>query len=107
MKEKSKLPFTVLMNGGIQKWSGLFDLAKEAGHIIAPKKGWYQLVDMNTGEIEDKSYRARELENNDAFFTKLTAEPSFKEFIEKRFKLTAGATNSVDPIEEDIDSDED
>jgi RecA/RadA recombinase len=106
VKEKSKLPFTVLMNGGIQKWSGLFDLAKEAGHIIAPKKGWYQLVDISTGEIEEKSYRARELENNDEFFSKLTADPLFKAFIEKRFKLMAGSTNSTADVEEDIDLDE-
>lgn len=107
VKEKSKLPFTVLMNGGIQKWSGLFDLAKESGRIINPKKGWYQLVDLGTGEIDEKSYRARDLENNDDFFTGLVASSDFKDFIEKRFKLTAGSLNASSSFEDDEELDED
>ena len=106
VKEKSKLPFTVLMNKGIQKWSGLFDLAMESGHIISAKKGWYQLVDMATGEIEDKSYRSKELENNNELFTKLTKDPTFREFIENRFKLTANGTDITED-DEDIDLDDD
>ena len=43
VKEKSKLPFTVLFDSGIMKWSSLFDLAQESGHIIKPKMGWHQL----------------------------------------------------------------
>lgn len=108
VKEKSKLPFTVLMNGGIQKWSGLFDLAMESGHITSAKKGWYQLVDMSTGEVDEKSYRARELENNDELFGKFLKDPTFKDFIEKRFKLTAASGNDTsDNDDEDLDSDDD
>ena len=107
VKEKSKLPFTVLMNGGIQKWSGLFDLAIESGHIIKPKMGWYQLVDMSTGEISDKSYRAKELEGNDDYFTKLVADQAFKDFIEKKFRLVAALTTDPLDIEDDLDSDDD
>jgi hypothetical protein len=107
VKEKSKLPFTVLMNKGIQKWSGLFDLALESGHITNAKKGWYQIVDMTTGEVEEKSYRSKELENNDEFFKKLSADPTFREFIETRFKLTAKGTDIDDGSDEDIDSDDD
>lgn len=107
VKEKSKLPFTVLMNKGIQKWSGLFDLALESGHVISAKKGWYQLVDMSTGEVEEKSYRAKELENNSELFSKLIKDPTFTEFIENRFKLTAnGAEISEDDEDIDLDDDE-
>ena len=106
VKEKSKLPFTVLMNKGIQKWSGLFDLALESGHITNAKKGWYQLVDMTTGEVEEKSYRSKELENNTELFTKLTKDPTFREFIENRFKLTANGTDITED-DEDIDLDDD
>jgi hypothetical protein len=95
------------MNKGIQKWSGLFDLALESGHITNAKKGWYQIVDMTTGEVEEKSYRSKELENNDEFFKKLSADPTFREFIETRFKLTAKGTDIDDGSDEDIDSDDD
>ena len=42
VKEKSKLKFTVKFNGGIDKWSGLLDLALESGHVLKPSNGWYQ-----------------------------------------------------------------
>jgi len=94
VKEKSKLPFTVLYNKGIQKWSSLFDLALEAGHIIKPKVGWYQLVDIETGEVSDKNYRAKEIETNDEFFTNLINDPSFKKFVESKFKLSGSMTTA-------------
>ena len=110
VKEKSKLPFTVMMNSGIRKWSGLFDLALESGHITSTKKGWYQTVDMTTGEVSEKGVRARELENNNEFFTKLTADPTFKDFITKKFKLTVATMNgeneNTDDNDYDVDYDE-
>lgn len=110
VKEKAKLPFTVLYNSGIRKWSSIFDLAVDCGAIIKPKVGWYQTVDLDTGEISEKSYRQKELENDDAYFEKLVKNEQFKEFIEKRFKLTAGgsdpSSSEYDDNEEDIDIDE-
>jgi RecA/RadA recombinase len=107
VKEKSKLPFSVFFDSGIYKWSSLFELAQESGHIIKPKVGWYQIVDMETGEISDKSYRAKDLESNDAYFEGLIKDKSFKEYVERKFKLTGGAAGSsqhdVDDEEVDID----
>jgi RecA/RadA recombinase len=102
VKEKSKLPFTVLYNKGVQKWSSLFDLALEAGHLIKPKMGWYQTVDMETGEISAKSYRAKDIESNDEFFEKLIKDPQFKKFVETKFKLSGGVM-AAEETDEDID----
>lgn len=110
VKEKSKLPFNVYFNGGIQKWSSLFEFAQEAGFVIKPKVGWYQLVDAETGEISEKSYRAKELENNDEFFEKLIKNADFKAYVEKKFKLTtiSGIDRNIpESDDEDIDNDED
>lgn len=109
VKEKAKLPFNVYFDGGIQKWSSLFELAQEAGFVIKPKVGWYQTVDMETGEISEKSYRAKDLENNNEFFEKITKNPQFKEFVEKKFKLTTvgGVLDKGDVFDEDVDNDED
>lgn len=111
VKEKSKLPFNVYFNGGIQKWSSLFELAQESGFVVKPKVGWYQIVDTETGEIFEKSYRAKELENNDEFFEKLIKSERFKDFVEKKFKLTAGGnpsenSNNFDDDDIDIDDEE-
>ena len=37
VKEKSKIPITVSFDGGINKWSGLLELAVEAGIVVKPK----------------------------------------------------------------------
>ena len=102
VREKAKLPFTVLYNSGVQKWSSLFDLAQEAGFIIKPKVGWYALVDQSTGEISEKSYRAKDIENNVSFFEKLIKDDKFKEFVEKKYKLTGGSESDSDQYEDDV-----
>ena len=56
VREKSKIPVEVSFEGGISKWSGLLDMAIESGHVIKPSNGWYQRVDMSTGEaVEPKA----------------------------------------------------
>jgi poly-D-alanine transfer protein DltD len=111
VKEKAKLPFTVLYDSGIKKWSSIFDLAIESGAIIKPKVGWYQTVDQETGEISEKSYRQKDLEVDDAFFEKLIKTDTFKEFVENRFKLTAGSLHqtkdtNIEEYDEDVDIDD-
>lgn len=103
VKEKAKLPFTVMYEDGIKKWSSLFDLAQEAGYIIKPKVGWFQTVDIDTGEISEKSYRAKDLESNEEFFEKLISHKDFKAFIEKKFKLAAGNFGEKDVADQDFD----
>lgn len=105
VKEKSKLPFTVLYGSGIQKWSALSDLAMEAGYIIKPKVGWYQLINPATGEISEKNYREAEVQANDEFFNSLIQNADFKEFVENKYKLS-GANDEIDMagvMEIDID----
>ena len=50
VKEKSKIPISVTWEGGIEKWSGLTDVALELGYVNKPKVGWYQAVNPATGE---------------------------------------------------------
>lgn len=106
VKEKSKLPFTVMYDTGIQKWSSMFDLAMEAGYIIKPKMGWYQTVDVETGEISEKSYRQADIQNNDDFFKDLIRKQPFKDFIEKKFKLSGNPQSHEENAYEGIDTDE-
>lgn len=109
VKEKSKLPFSVFFDSGIYKWSSLFEIAQESGHIIKPKVGWYQTVDMETGEISEKSYRAKDLESNDAYFENLIKDKVFKDYIERKFKLTgggSGGSQTHNDDEEEVDIDE-
>ena len=106
VKEKAKLPFTVLYEGGVQKWSSLFELAQESGHIIKPKMGWYNIVDMETGEIQPKSYRAKDIESNDEFFENLIKDKTFKDYVEKKYKLSGAHQSSSETQEHEEDDDE-
>jgi RecA/RadA recombinase len=96
VKEKSKIPITISWEGGINKWSGLFDVALEGGYIVKPKNGWYALVDRETGEIQEPNMRAKDIVNNKELWMKMFKETDFSQYIEKKYKV---AVSSI--IEED------
>lgn len=102
VREKSKLPFSVLNNEGIKKWSSMFELGAEAGFIDTVKSGWYQTVDPETGEVSETNRRKKDIESDDEFFTKLIASDKFKQFVESKFKLGAGEKNPSND-DEDLD----
>ena len=93
VKEKSKLPFTVLYESGIQKWSALFDLALEAGFITKSTQGWYNLVDLETGEVIEPRRRLKDIEQDDEFFQKLLDNHEFNVYIERKYKLNVADDN--------------
>lgn len=101
VKEKSKFPFVVKFEGGINKWSGLLDLALESKHVIKPKNGWYQKVDGETGEVFDKSYREKDT-NTAEFWEPILESPSFNEFVEKKFLVSSGSL-VAETIEDDVE----
>ena len=84
VKEKSKIPVEVTWSEGISKWSGLIDMALASGHVIKPKNGWYQRVDMETGEISDKSYRLNDTYNFN-FWQPILQCPKFAAYIEDKY----------------------
>mgnify|MGYP006282353483 CR=1 FL=1 len=89
VKEKSKIPITVSFEGGISKWSGLLDIALESGHVIKPKNGWYQKVDMETGEVFEKNYREADTNNVDFWFSIISSK-SFNKFVEQKYCIAQG-----------------
>lgn len=91
VKEKSKIPLVVTFKGGISKYGGLLELALESGHIIKPKNGWYQHVDMSTGEIHAKSYRLNDLMGNREVWEAVMACEKFQQFCIDKYELPTGA----------------
>ena len=100
VKEGSKIPFEAHFESGLYRWSGLFDLAKEAGFVENVSKGWWTTVDPETGEVADKKLRESEIKSDDAFFESLIANPKFNEFVENKFLLGT-------PVQETFEDDED
>lgn len=98
-REKSKIPVTVLHEGGLNKYSGLMDMALEAGSATKPKNGWYAKVDPDTGEIESKNYRLADT-NTDAFWDPILVSDKFKTYVSETYQVSNGAI-----MDSDIDSD--
>ena len=101
VKEKSKIPITVSFNGGINRWSGLLDVALDGGFIVKPKNGWYATVDRNTGEVRQPSMRAGDIVDNKKFWIDMFSDTDFAKYIETKYKM---ATSSI--MENDNDDNE-
>ena len=101
VREKTNIPISVTWEGGVDAYSGLLDVALAGQFVVKPSNGWYSKVDQETGEVEDKKYRAKEL--TEEFWSDILASDKFKEFVEENFKIN-GKTNvevvDVDEIED-------
>jgi RecA/RadA recombinase len=91
VQEKSKIPITVSFDGGINRWSGLFDVALEGKYIVPGKKGWYNRVDMETGEVMEPAFQRSKVDNNSEFWGKMFLETDIESFIEKTYKISNSA----------------
>lgn len=100
VREKSKFPFVVLWDGGINRWSGLLDVAIEGKFVIKPSMGWYSKIDPETGEIEDKKYRAKDTDNKD-FWLPLLEHNNFRDYIKSRYQVGNQEILKEDLIEEE------
>lgn len=87
-REKARIPVTVTYDGGINKWSGLLDMALCSGHVIKPSNGWYQKVDPETGEVIGNKLRAADT-NTEEFWESILNDPRFNKWVNNTFKITA------------------
>jgi len=105
-REKSKIPVTVKFDGGLSKWSGLLEMALESGHVVKPSNGWYSKVDVETGEISEKKYRAKDTDTKD-FWMPLISSTSFQQWIKENYQVSNGAIISDDDIASELEAIED
>jgi RecA/RadA recombinase len=96
VREKSKIPVAVSFDGGIQKYSGLLDIALEGNFVSKPSNGWYAKVDQETGEIGDKK-RFDDTQTAE-FWDDILANEKFKEYVRKRYEITYGNIMGKDTV---------
>jgi len=101
VKEKSKIPVSVSYDGGINKWSGLIDIALESGHVLKPTNGWYCKVDKETGETGDKKRLADTM--NEEFWGEILANEDFKDFVRKKYEISYGNIMGQDDVLEEAE----
>jgi len=101
VREKSKIPVTVSFDGGINKWSGLLDIALEGNFVTKPSNGWYAKVDQDTGEVLDKKRFADT--QTEEFWKDILADVRFKEFVRKKYEITYSSIMGQDHVLEEAD----
>ena len=94
VKEKSKIPISVSWEGGVQRYSGLLDVALAVGYVVKPSNGWYSVA----GD-EKKVRQADTLQKE--FWTPIFEETDFADFIKKQYSIGHEDQVSMDEIVED------
>lgn len=101
VREKTKVSITVKFDGGISKWSGLLDMAMEAGAVVKPSNGWYSRVNLETGEIEEKKFRMKDTDSAE-FWMPVLKSKGFNTWVENNYQVTTSTL-----INEDLEEDQD
>ncbi|NBP03444.1 MAG: recombinase RecA [Proteobacteria bacterium] len=101
VKEKSKLPFLVTYEGGINKWSGLLDIAMNNNVVVKPSNGWYSRVDLETGEVEAKKWRLAET-NNKEFWQPILTNKKFHEMVKNTFQVSTASLITDEELDSEI-----
>ena len=86
VKEKSKIPVSVSFDGGIQKYSGLLDLALAGNFVVKPNNGWYQKVDRATGELMGTKVREKDTLNKE-FWDEILASTEFQKYVIDNYQI--------------------
>lgn len=102
VKEKSKIPISVSWEGGVQRWSGLLEVALAGGYVRKPSNGWYEVINPATGELlSGKAREAQTLEEE--FWNPVFEKTDFKEFVKKQFTIGHKTLIDLDAILENYD----
>lgn len=103
VKEKAKIPITVSWAEGIEKYSGLLDIALLSGHVIKPSMGWYQKVDTKTGEVVGSKLREKDLKEAE-FWEDILADQSFKDFVRNVYMIRGESEVNADEVVDNADT---
>ena len=104
VREKSKIPITVSYEGGINRWSGLLDIAIEGGYVAKPKVGWYAVVDRTTGEVSGKNFRAADIVDSKEFWMTIFQDTDFAAYIKRKYSLDTEGTLVYNDEEEEAEA---
>ena len=97
-REKVSFPIELRFGKGINKYTGLLDVALKTGDVVAPKQGWYSRV--INGEIEERKWRAK-ASNTSEFWQEMLESETFKENIKQLYYIS-----SSNLIDDDLDEDD-
>lgn len=85
IKEKAAIPFEVTYDGGLDRYSGLLDIARLVGYVECEKKGWYT----RTSVDGDKNWRRKDTSCAE-FWDPLLNDKAFLDAVHKMYSLDSG-----------------
>lgn len=100
VREKSAIPITVKFEGGMNKYTGLLEMALAAKVVIKPSMGWYSRVN-DEGEVEAKKWRQKDTETSE-FMDDVIMSARFNEYVNEHYMVTNGAVISDDVIDAEL-----
>ena len=103
VREKSKFPLLVTFEKGINKYSGMLDIAIDLGFVVKPKMGYYSRI--INGTQEEQVWRAKAT-NVPEFWDVIFSDPKFDEACKTRYRLSSTTLLNGDE-EHDEDEDDD
>ena len=86
VREKSKVPIAVSWDGGIERYSGLLDVALAGNYVAKPNVGWYSRVDRDTGELSEPKVREKDTLTKE-FWEPILEGTDFKEFVKGHYQI--------------------
>lgn len=101
VKEKAKIPITVLFDGGIAKCSGLLEMARLGGFVELYGGSRYRRTPL-AGFKEDPGLFKKDIANNWEWWEPVVENEAFAAFVEKFYGINESLVQ-----EEDIEFDED
>ena len=105
VREKSTIPITVKFDGGIQRWSGLFDIAISMGLIkkVDGTKSDHIVV----GHEEFGQFKRASKEDDSTFWKQIMGTTNFVAAVEEHFKVSTSELISDDEIADDANTADD
>ena len=95
VKEKSKIPISVSWSGGVERYSGLLDVALAGSFVAKPSNGWYSRVDKSTGEFIGSKVREKETLSEE-FWKPIFDETDFANYIKESFAIGGNRVLELD-----------
>ena len=96
-KENSKIPISVSWEGGVERWSGLLEVALADGYVEKPSNGGYKRAGT------DKKVR-KDVTLTEEFWSPIFAETDFKDFLKKQYQIGLQSVVELDIMEEQIEN---
>jgi RecA/RadA recombinase len=104
VREKSKVPIAVSWDGGIERYSGLLDIALDSGYVGKPSNGWYCHIDRDTGELLQPKVREKETLKAE-FWKPVFEKTDFAEYIKNKFSVGHRSMLAEVELHEEVEDD--